>query len=122
MPASLSPLDTCHPDAGVAITAWPDGSVTLTVLPTHPTWAHLCLQADVHLSRPVRRTYRLTSLAVVDTAGIVVRSRLASLVPPASLPMRLAAGESLRDGVLREWRALRAFALGLDFPGSDRPV
>ena len=115
------PISTYHPDAGVVITAWSDGSVTLTVAPAHPTWQHLCLPADVHLFRPVTRTYRQTRLGVFDGSGVAVRSRLASLVPPTATLMRTAAGESLRDAVLREWRALRAYALGLDRDATERP-
>lgn len=118
---SPEPVSTYHPDAGVVITAWSDGSVTLTVAPAHPTWQHLCLPADVHLFRPVTRTYRQTRLGIFDASGVAVRSRLASLVPPATAAMRLAGAESLRDAVLREWRALRAFALGADRDAAERP-
>ena len=117
-----TPISTYHPDAGVVLTAWSDGSVTLTVAPAHPTWQHLCLPADVHLFRPVTRTYRQTRLGIFDASGIVVRSKLASLVCPATEPMRLGEAESLRDGVLREWRALRAFALGFDSDASEQCV
>ena len=117
---SPTPISTYHPDAGVVLTAWSDGSVGLTVAPAHPTWQYLCLPADVHLFRPVTRTYRQTRLGVVDGSGIVVRPKLASLVPPATAVMRLGEGESLRDGVLREWRALRAYALGLDRDAADQ--